>query len=155
MDPDSCMELPQGSVGEIWLSGPSTTSGYWNKPELTSQVFQVRKHDDDNGCTWLRTGDLGALRNGQLYVLGRLKEMVIIRGQNYFAADLEITANSSDSLLGHDHTIAFGVEREEREELVFVHELSRSSMKRFQPSMPPISPTATIIALWLPASRAT
>ncbi len=135
VDPQTSAKLPEGTVGEIWLSGPSTASGYWRKPELTQQVFEAQVYGETSGQTWLRTGDLGALREGELYVLGRVKEMVIVRGQNYYAVDLEVTANGSDPLLGNDRTIAFGVEQSGGEELVFVHELSRSSMKRFNPEV--------------------
>ncbi|WP_196223272.1 non-ribosomal peptide synthetase, partial [Roseibium sp. RKSG952] len=134
VDPDTRRKLKDTEVGEIWLSGPSMASGYWNRPELTQEVFQAALKGDIRGRVWLRTGDMGALVNDQLFVLGRRKEMVIIRGQNHYAVDLEITANASDPMLGNDRTIAFGIERDGLEQLVLVHELSRSTMRRFDPN---------------------
>jgi len=133
-DPETFEACPEGRVGEIWLSGASVAAGYWNRPELTREVFQARLKADAGGRDWLRTGDLGAVIDGQLYVLGRRKEMVIVRGQNHYAVDLEIAANESDPLLGHDRTIAFGVASGAGEQLVLVHELSRHSLKRFEPT---------------------
>ncbi|MTH95128.1 fatty acyl-AMP ligase, partial [Roseibium sp. RKSG952] len=134
VDPDTREPKTEGLVGEIWVYGPCVASGYWNKPEATEEVFRARLAGDDSGRTWLRTGDLGAIEGGELYVLGRIKEMVIVRGQNHYAMDLEITANDSDPLLGHDCTIAFGIDHDGDEQLVLVHELSRSSLRRFDPN---------------------
>ncbi|MTH95087.1 fatty acyl-AMP ligase, partial [Roseibium sp. RKSG952] len=133
-EPETHERIMDGQPGEIWISGPCVASGYWNKPELTEEVFRARLAGDDSGRTWLRTGDLGTLIDGELYVLGRIKEMVIVRGQNHYAVDLEITANDSSPLLGHDRTIAFGVEDEGGEQLVLVHELNRSALRRFDPN---------------------
>ncbi|MTH95513.1 MupA/Atu3671 family FMN-dependent luciferase-like monooxygenase, partial [Roseibium sp. RKSG952] len=133
VDPQTCMRLKDKRVGEIWLSGSSIASGYWNRPELTKEVFKASMSGETDGQEWLRTGDLGAVIDGQLYILGRRKEMVIIRGQNFYAVDLEVTANSSDPALGNDRTIAFGTEREGEEQLVLVHELSRSTLRIFDP----------------------
>ncbi|MTH95611.1 non-ribosomal peptide synthetase [Roseibium sp. RKSG952] len=130
-DPETFLRLEDGAVGEIWISGPCVASGYWNKPKLSQEVFCARLKGDASGRMWLRTGDLGTLIDGGLYVLGRIKEMIIVRGQNHYAVDLEIIANDSDPLLGHDRTIAFGVEGDGGEKLVLVHELSRSALRRY------------------------
>ncbi|WP_244327688.1 non-ribosomal peptide synthetase [Roseibium sp. RKSG952] len=134
VDPETLAPKPDGDVGEILVRGPSIAAGYWNKPDLTREIFQAEVKGDTSGRGWLRTGDLGAVVEGHLYVLGRRKEMVIIRGQNYYAIDLEITANNCTDMLGHDRTIAFGVERSGTEQLVLVHELSRHSLRRFNPN---------------------
>jgi acyl transferase domain-containing protein/acyl-CoA synthetase (AMP-forming)/AMP-acid ligase II/NADPH:quinone reductase-like Zn-dependent oxidoreductase/acyl carrier protein len=131
VDPETWNERAAGCVGEIWLSGPSVAAGYWNKPELSQTVFKARLSGAADGPDYLRTGDLGAVIDGELYVLGRIKEMVIVRGRNHYAPDLEECANAADEKLGTDRTIAFGVERDSGEALVLVHELTRSSLRQF------------------------
>ena len=101
VDPETRQERAAGEVGEIWLSGPSVAAGFWRKPEATEETFKARLADPagaelerDPGPDYLRTGDLGALLDGELYVLGRIKEMVIVNGRNHYATDLETTASA-------------------------------------------------------------
>ncbi|MEI7601718.1 MAG: beta-ketoacyl synthase N-terminal-like domain-containing protein, partial [Aestuariivirga sp.] len=129
VDPEAGIELMSGEVGEIWLSGPSVAAGYWEKPELSREVFGARLAGSPEGPCYLRTGDLGAVMDGELYVLGRIKEMVIVRGRNHYAQDLEECVSAADAFLGNDRTIAFGVEHEAGEALVLVHELTRSGLR--------------------------
>ena len=128
VDPGSRRELAAGKIGEIWLSGPSVALGYWRRPEATQETFEARLACGPSR-PYLRTGDLGAVVDGQLHVLGRLKEMVIVRGRNHYATDLERTASASDPALGADMTIAFAVEEEGAERLVLVHELRRQALR--------------------------
>ncbi|VFQ46098.1 fatty acyl-AMP ligase [Desulfoluna butyratoxydans] len=88
VDPDSGVDLNDGEIGEIWVSGSSVAKGYWKNPGLTAQFF-VR--GDNSARLWFRTGDLGLLEDGELYVAGRLKDVLIINGENYFAEDMEHT----------------------------------------------------------------
>lgn len=132
VDPLTRRERAPGEIGEIWLSGPSVSLGYWRKPEATRETFEAALTCDlggDGRRRFLRTGDLGAVVDGSLYVLGRLKEMVIVRGRNHYATDLEQTAGTSHPLLGTDRTIAFAVEEDDAERLVLVHELSREALR--------------------------
>ncbi|MFO6383095.1 acyl-CoA synthetase, partial [Pseudomonas aeruginosa] len=76
-------------VGEIWAAGPSIAHGYWRNPEASAKTFVER-----DGRTWLRTGDLGFLRDGELFVTGRLKDMLIVRGHNLYPQDIERTVES-------------------------------------------------------------
>ncbi len=95
VDPDSRTTLGIGQIGEIWLAGPSTCRGYWNRPELTQDAFNntiENEPDDHNG--YLRTGDLGFLERGELFVCGRIKDMIIIRGVNYYPQDIELIVES-------------------------------------------------------------
>ncbi|MFB6715478.1 AMP-binding protein [Streptomyces sp. NPDC056237] len=87
VDPATRAELPDGRVGEIWIRGGSVALGYWNRPEETAAVFGARTAAGEAG--FLRTGDLGALRLGELYVTGRIKEMIIVHGRNLYPHDIE------------------------------------------------------------------
>src|SRR5205807_1674011 len=121
-----------GEVGEIWLSGPSVAAGYWRKPEATQETFKAHlaaSADAEPSPDFLRTGDLGAIVDGELYILGRIKEMVIVRGRNHYATDLETTASASHANLGADRMIAFAVDEDGEERLVLVHELSRAALR--------------------------
>jgi len=128
VDPESRREQPAGKIGEIWLSGPCVALGYWRRPEATQETFEAVLACDQSR-RYLRTGDLGAIVDGQLYVLGRIKEMVIVRGRNHYATDLERTASLSHPALGADRTVAFAVEQEAAERLVLVHELGRQALR--------------------------
>ncbi|MDH2388058.1 fatty acyl-AMP ligase [Streptomyces sp. HNM0663] len=88
VDPMTLRSLPDGRVGEIWLRGPSAAAGYWNRRELTAETFHAETADGRAG--YLRTGDVGALHDGQLYVTGRIKEMLIHCGRNLYPQDLEL-----------------------------------------------------------------
>ncbi len=88
--PTSLRKLPDGEVGEIWISGPSITAGYYGKPELTQQVFQAKiEGSDDNDSRFLRTGDLGFFEDDYLYICGREKDLIIANGVNYYPQDIE------------------------------------------------------------------
>jgi acyl-CoA synthetase (AMP-forming)/AMP-acid ligase II len=131
VDPETRAECADDAVGEIWLSGPSLATGYWGRPGETAETFKARLADASVGPDYLRTGDLGTVVDGELYVLGRIKEMIIVRGRNHYAQDLEGTAASADPLLGHDRTIAFAIEGRSEEQMVLVHELTRSALRAF------------------------
>ncbi|MCF5827435.1 AMP-binding protein, partial [Pseudomonas syringae] len=83
-DPVTLQVLDENSIGEVWASGPSIAHGYWRNPQATANTFV--QHD---GQTWLRTGDLGFQRHGELYITGRLKDMLIVRGHNLYPQDIE------------------------------------------------------------------
>jgi acyl-CoA synthetase (AMP-forming)/AMP-acid ligase II len=120
VDPRSREPLPDGAVGEIWLRGPGIGRGYWNQPELTARTFSARLADVDDQPSWLRTGDLGALLDGELYVTGRIKELIIVRGRNILPQDLEQEARAAHkALVGHIGA-AFGVAAPD-ERIVLVH----------------------------------
>ncbi|MCP4381724.1 MAG: AMP-binding protein, partial [Hyphomicrobiales bacterium] len=135
VDPETKVECAREQVGEIWVSGPSVAAGYWNKPDETKAIFGARVAGDLTGATWLRTGDLGSLVEGELIVLGRIKDLIIVRGRNHYAEDVELSASASGAALGADRTIAFGVEREGEERVVLVHELTRGSMRNLDPEV--------------------
>ena len=124
VDPETRRTCPQGRVGEIWVRGPSVAGGYWGRPELTEEVFQARLAGSGDG-PFLRTGDLGFLRDGELYVTGRIKDLIILRGRNLYPQDVEATAERSHPDLRPACGAAFSVEAADEERLVVVHEVSR------------------------------
>ena len=89
-DPHSMQRCPAGSIGEIWVAGASVARGYRNRPELSAATFSAHLTDTGEG-PYLRTGDLGFISNGELFVNGRIKDVIIIRGQNYYPQDIEQT----------------------------------------------------------------
>lgn len=124
VNPETLMPLPEDRVGEVWLGGPHIAKGYWNKPELSAATFQARLADSGEG-PFLRTGDLGMLHDKELYITGRMKEVIIIQGQNYYPQDIEGVAQASHEALQHNSGAAFGVESEDVEQLVLVQEVKR------------------------------
>jgi acyl-CoA synthetase (AMP-forming)/AMP-acid ligase II len=139
-DPETLRPLPEGGVGEIWVRGPNVAEGYFGKPEATAETFEARPlrgaptdaggdtGDDADGGAYLRTGDAGVLLDGELYVTGRLKDVVIIAGRNLYPQDIEVSA-----LTAHDglrKAAAFSVRPEGREEeLVVVGEFRRAGRR--------------------------
>ena len=96
VDPKTCRRLPDGAVGEIWASSGSVATGYWNQPELSAATFHA-EIDGEPDVPYLRTGDLGFLVDGELFVAGRLKDLIIVRGVNYYPQDLERTVEEAHS----------------------------------------------------------
>jgi acyl transferase domain-containing protein/acyl-CoA synthetase (AMP-forming)/AMP-acid ligase II/acyl carrier protein len=129
VDPDTFKRCPPDIVGEIWVAGASVAQGYWNRPEQTEQAFQARLADTEAG-TFLRTGDLGAIQNGELFVTGRLKDLIIIRGRNHYPQDIEWTVAQSHAALRTEGAAAFSVEIDGTEQLVVVVEVERTALRR-------------------------
>jgi acyl-CoA synthetase (AMP-forming)/AMP-acid ligase II len=118
-----------GETGEIWVAGESVADGYWANPEATAAAFGAELADGGEH-RYLRTGDLGYQdASGQVYVTGRLKEQIVIRGQNHHPVDIERTAQASHTALRSGSGAAFGVEAEAEERLVIVQELERSGLR--------------------------
>ncbi|MFL6292874.1 MAG: AMP-binding protein, partial [Thermoanaerobaculia bacterium] len=130
VDPESCRPLPEGEVGEVWISGPSVAGGYWNRPEESERTFGARLAGSEDA--FLRTGDLGFLSGGALYLTGRAKDLIILRGRNLYPQDLELTAERSHGDLRPGCGAAFAVEIEGEERLVLVQEVERDAEKRWQ-----------------------
>ena len=128
VDPESLIQCPSGKVGEIWVSSPSVAAGYWGKPEETKQTFHASYAG--NTESYLRTGDLGFLENGELFVTGRLKDLIIIRGKNYYPQDIELTVSQSHKALRLNCGAAFSVEVENAEQLVILCEVERSYIRQ-------------------------
>jgi acyl-CoA synthetase (AMP-forming)/AMP-acid ligase II len=127
VDPASCASLPEGRIGEIWTSGASTCRGYWNDPERSRDVFgAVRIDDPDRERRYLRTGDLGFLHEGELFVCGRIKDLIIMRGVNYYPQDIEAIAEAASSKLRPGCVAAFDAPAEDGERLIVAAEVKTS-----------------------------
>ncbi len=124
VDPGSLTRCPPDRVGEVWVSGPSIAQGYWDKVEETESTFRAHLADTGEG-PFLRTGDLGFLHHGELFVTGRLGDLIIVRGRNHYPQDLEQTVEQSHVSLRPGGGAAFSVQSDEGEQLVIVQELER------------------------------
>lgn len=118
-------------IGEIWVNSPSKAQGYWNRPEISAEVFHAIPSSEtsdstSSGAGYLRTGDLGFLRQGELYICGRIKDLIIVRGANHYPQDIERTAEQAcTEHLRAGCSAAFAVPHEEghTESVVYVAEV--------------------------------
>ncbi|HKI01898.1 MAG TPA: amino acid adenylation domain-containing protein [Thermoanaerobaculia bacterium] len=124
-DPETRERRPDGSVGEIWVAGPSVGRGYWGRPAETEDTFGARLADEPAAGPFLRTGDLGFFAGGQLFITGRLKDLIIVRGRNLYPQDVEITAEGSHPALRAGHAAAYAIEVDGVECLAVALELER------------------------------
>jgi acyl-CoA synthetase (AMP-forming)/AMP-acid ligase II len=129
VNPETCVACSNHQVGEIWVAGPSVAQGYWNQLEETQRTFQAQLADTGEG-PFLRTGDLGFLLNGELFITGRLKDLMIIRGQNHYPQDIERTVENSHPALRPACGAAFTVDIKGQERLVVVQEVERSYLRK-------------------------
>src|SRR6202522_2325176 len=124
VDPEGHFALKPGRIGEIWVAGSGKCRGYWNNPELPLKQFGARLVDDtpyDDG--YLRTGDIGFIHDGELYVCGRIKDMIILRGQNYYPQDIENVVEKSSNLIRHNCVVAFQIQEDSEPALAIVAEV--------------------------------
>ncbi len=126
VNPQTLTACTENEVGEIWVKGSGIGLGYWNQPEETEQMF--RGFLGEKG-PFLRTGDLGFLQDGELFITGRIKEMMILWGRNRYPQDLEQTAENSHPALRKSCGAAFSIEVNEEECLVIAYEVERSYLK--------------------------
>lgn len=125
VDPDKHVALQDGSVGEIWVAGKSKCLGYWSNPELTRKAFHARiVNQSQNDEGYLRTGDLGFIYAGEIYVCGRTKDMIVIRGQNYYPQDIEHIVEDSSELIRKSCVVAFEINEDQGAVLAVVAEVN-------------------------------
>lgn len=129
VDPESFKECLPDQVGEIWVAGPSVAQGYWNHPAATDECFRAHLSTGKGG-PFLRTGDLGFIAKGELYITGRLKDVVIIRGMNHYPQDIEWTVEQCADALHARTGAAFSVEVGQEERLVLVQEVGADSPEK-------------------------
>src|SRR5262249_33951336 len=121
VDHQTGFQCPSQVVGEIWVSGESVANGYWGKADKDKNVFGAYLGGSDDG-PYLRTGDLGFIKEGELYVTGRLKDLIIIRGVNHYPQDIERTVEKCHPALRPGCGASFSYEIEGEEHLVIVQE---------------------------------
>ena len=124
VDPDTCRRCPDGTVGEIWTHGENVSAGYWRKPEQTGSAFGATLADPSDGEPaqgWLRTGDRGFVSEGELFIVGRIKDMLIVRGRNHYSEDIEATVQQ----ITRGRVAAIAVPDEQTETLVTIVELKK------------------------------
>ena len=128
VDAQSLTPLPPNCVGEVWASGPSIAHGYWRNPEASAHTFVQHQ-----GCTWLRTGDLGFMHEDELFITGRLKDLLIVRGQNLYPQDIEKTIERDVEVVRKGRVAAFAVNVKGEEGIGIAAEVSRSVQKILPP----------------------
>lgn len=124
VDPQTMNRLSEGQVGEIWVSGPSVAQGYWNLPEETKRDFQAIIANTGQG-PFLRTGDLGFKKDGELFITGRIKDMIIIHGKNYYPNDIELSVEMAHAPVRPGCVAAFSIEVHGEEKVIVVAEVER------------------------------
>jgi acyl-CoA synthetase (AMP-forming)/AMP-acid ligase II len=126
IDVDTTEPCEAGAVGEIWVAGPSVAQGYWGRPEDSRETFAGRPAGATTAAgPFLRTGDLGFWHDHELFITGRLKDLIIIHGRNYYPQDIELTAELSHAALRPGCGAAFSVDIDGEERLVVVYEVDR------------------------------
>jgi acyl-CoA synthetase (AMP-forming)/AMP-acid ligase II/acyl carrier protein len=136
VDPITLEQCADSIVGEIWVSSLSVAKGYWNQPKETERIFNAylsNAYGNTHEGPFLRTGDLGFIQSGELFVTGRLKELIIIRGRNHYPHDIEWTVQSSHAALRSGGGAAFSIEADGAERLVIVQEVERNVVRQFAP----------------------
>ncbi len=135
VEPESCKRLSSTQVGEIWVNGPNVARSYWRNPEASRTNLNAQIAGDDDGANWLRTGDLGFLDEaGELFITGRIKDLIIIRGINHYPQDIEHTVQALHPALRQNCGAAFSVPDDLGEEtLVIVQEVERTERNRIDP----------------------
>jgi acyl-CoA synthetase (AMP-forming)/AMP-acid ligase II len=136
VDPESRVRLAAARVGEIWVSGPNVALGYWRNPDATEATFAARIAGEDKRA-WLRTGDLGFLdESDEVFITGRIKDVIIIRGANHYPQDIEDTVQQRHPALRRHGGAAFTVADDEKgEQLVIVQEIERTERHRIEPEL--------------------
>ena len=132
VDPNSFNTVEEDNVAEVWIRGKSVTQGYWKNPEKTEETFHAFTNDTKQG-PFLRTGDLGFLHKGELFICGRAKDLLIIRGRNYYPQDIEETASSSHEALMYNSCAAFSTTIDNQEQLILVQEVKRTHIRKIDP----------------------
>ena len=126
VEPKTHCELEAGAIGEIWVRGPQVARGYWNNQAATRATFGAQIEGD--AANWLATGDLGFICEGELWVFGRLKDLIIIAGRNHACDDIEATVGGAHPAIRASAVAAFGIETDDGEALAVVAEVERAAL---------------------------
>jgi long-chain fatty acid adenylase/transferase FadD26 len=125
VDPETCVEKPADQVGEIWVHGDNVAGGYWRKPELSEEIFGGWLVNPSAGTPqepWLRTGDLGVISDGELFIVGRIKDLLIVDGRNHYPDDIEATIQE----ITGGRAAAISVPNDRTEQLIAIAELKKT-----------------------------
>lgn len=125
VDPESLEPKKADTIGEVWVASPSVAQGYWDNPDQTRETFQVHLINGDNETNYLRTGDLGFIHENELYITGRIKDLIIIHGYNHYPQDIEQSIEKSHPLIRGCAAISIPVENEEK--LAIICEVDRNT----------------------------
>lgn len=129
VNPDTKVECASDEVGEIWATGAGIGKGYWQREEQTATTFRATLANNSDK-TYLRTGDLGFIQDGELYITGRIKDMMILWGRNHYPQHIEETVESCHPALRPNHGAAFSIEVNGEEQLVIAHEINRTDLRK-------------------------
>ncbi len=129
VDPETMVARLENQIGEIWIKGKSVAKGYWNQPLLSDEIFHAYTKDSMEG-PFLRSGDLGFIREGELYVTGRLKDLIIIHGVNHYPQDIELTVANCHPEIRPGCIAAFSVEKDGQEKLIVIAELKSDQLDK-------------------------
>jgi acyl-CoA synthetase (AMP-forming)/AMP-acid ligase II len=132
VDPETKTQCASDRVGEIWAAGTGIGKGYWQQKEQTANTFQATLANNPDK-TYLRTGDLGFIKDSELYITGRIKDMMILWGRNHYPQHIEETVETCHPALRPNHGAAFSVEIDGEEQLVVAHEINRSDLRKLNP----------------------
>ncbi|HEV7598941.1 MAG TPA: fatty acyl-AMP ligase [Bradyrhizobium sp.] len=125
VDPVACRECGPGEIGEIWVAGPHVAAGYWCNPAATHETFEGVVAGTGAG-PFLRTGDAGFILDGELFISGRIKDVIIIRGQNHYPQDIEATVGACHPAFRENFGVAFAIGEPGEERLVVIQEVERT-----------------------------
>jgi acyl-CoA synthetase (AMP-forming)/AMP-acid ligase II/alkylation response protein AidB-like acyl-CoA dehydrogenase/acyl carrier protein len=131
VNPETLCRCRMEEVGEIWVTGASVTQGYWNQPEATAAAYAGFLQDTGEG-PFLRTGDLGCLQGEELFITGRLKDLIVIRGRNHYPQDIELSVAQAHPALRPNENAVFAIEEGEEEKLIVVQEVERTCRRQLQ-----------------------
>ena len=129
VNPETKTQCEADGIGEIWVAGAGIGIGYYQREELTESTFKATLADGSSK-TYLRTGDLGFIKDGELYITGRLKDMMILWGRNHYPQHIEETVENCHPALRPNHGAAFSVEVSGEEQLVIAHEINRTDLRQ-------------------------
>jgi acyl-CoA synthetase (AMP-forming)/AMP-acid ligase II len=132
VDPETCARLSPGHIGEVWVNGPNVARLYWRNEEATTAELHAHIEGEARDASWLRTGDLGFLdADGELFITGRIKDLIIVRGTNHYPQDIERTVQAIHPALRQNCGAAFSVPGDVGDEtLVVVQEIERTERNR-------------------------
>ena len=144
VNPQTLAICAEGEIGEIWVAGPGVGPGYWGRPAESDETFGARLAS--GAGPYLRTGDLGYLKHGELFITGRRKDVIIVKGRNYYPQDIEHSVSTSHPGLRPDGAVAFSIDRGDEESLVVMQEVQANRMHCDPGQVIPLIAKATLAA---------